>query len=488
MVESPVTGKVLMPTVRPAAPLPLFLVVSALLTLGCGGGEPASQETARSDAPDAASREPPASGTDSLVVGQEARERIRQLAEDEAVARALEHVRADHGRTVDDQVSLAEIPAPPFEEDERAEAYAAMFRAAGADTVHRDDEGNVIAVRRGAAGGRVIVVSGHLDTVFPPGTDVTVSRSADTLFAPGIGDDARGLAVVLAVLRALEAADVETEADVWFVGTVGEEGLGDLRGVKHLFRDDGPPVDVFFSVDGTDLGQIVNRALGSRRYRVTFRGPGGHSWGAFGLANPAHALGRAIENLDGAAGDFVSEGPRTSYNVGRLGGGTAINAIPFEAWMEVDMRSVDQPRLMHLDSLFRARMDSALAEENRGRGEGPELEIEVELVGDRPSGEIPAEAPVVQHAAATALWAGAEPVLERSSTDANIAISRDVPAVTIGGGGEGQGAHSLDEWWRDTGDAHVGIQRVLLLTLAEAGLATPEPVPEEEAPVESGEG
>lgn len=408
---------------------------------------------------------------DGVTARPEVRQEVEELAERPAVRRALEHVEAERERTVRDQVELTEIPAPPFGEEVRGREFAERLREAGADTVWTDEEGNVIGVRHGEGGGETVLLSGHLDTVFPEETDVSVTMDGDTIRAPGIGDDGRGLATVLAVLRAMDAADVRTRGDVWFVGTVGEEGLGDLRGVKHLFREGGPPIDAFISVDGTDPGRVVNQGLGSRRYRVTFEGPGGHSWGAFGLANPAHALGRAIRLFDERADAFTASGARTSYNVGRIGGGTSINSIPFEAWMEVDMRSLSQERLMEIDSIFRRTMREALEEQNELRREGPPMEVDVELVGDRPSGEVSPEAPLVQRAVATAAWMGEEPELQRSSTDSNTPIARGVPAVTVGGGGEGSGAHSLDEWWFDPGDAYRGVQRVLLLVLAQAGVA-----------------
>src|SRR5690606_5459413 len=196
-----------------------------------------------------------------------------------------------------------------------------------------DEVGNVLALRRGTGIPVTVGLAGHLDTVFPEGTDVTVRERGDTLFAPGIGDDTRGLIVVLHVLRALEHAGIRTAADVLFVGTVGEEGLGDLRGVKHLFREGGPRLNAFIAVDGGSDAGITNEALGSRRYRVTFEGPGGHSWGAFGTGNPVHALGRALFMFDTVAARFTAErGPRTSYSTGRIGGGTSVNSIPFEAW------------------------------------------------------------------------------------------------------------------------------------------------------------
>lgn len=392
------------------------------------------------------------------------------LAANPAVRRALEWIEETDSLALADLIYLTEIPAPPFGEGPRAEAYARLLREAGADSVRIDGEGNVLALRRGEGGERTVAIAGHLDTVFPEGTDVTVRERGDTLFAPGIGDDTRGLVVVLSLLRAMEHADLQTADDVLFIGTVGEEGLGDLRGVKHLFRDGGPPIDAFIAVDGGDDEGITSMALGSRRYRVTFHGPGGHSWGAFGTANPAHALGRAIDLFDQEAATLVSEGPRTSYNVGRIGGGTSVNSVPFEAWMEVDMRSVDARRLTTIDSIFRAVVPRALEAENAGRSTGEALTADIDLVGDRPSGETAEDAPLLLRAQAVTAHFGARPELRRSSTDANVPISLGIPAVTIGRGGIGGNAHAPGEWWLPR-EAHRGTQRALLLLVAEAGLA-----------------
>jgi len=396
-------------------------------------------------------------------------EEIAALAADQRVQHAFRVVDELRDRTRADHIALTQIPAPPFNEQARAERFAELLREAGADSVWIDEEGNVLALRRGTEGGNTIVLSGHLDTVFPEGTDVTVRVRGDTLFAPGVGDDTRGLVVVLTVLRAMEAAALETRGDVLFVGTVGEEGLGDLRGVKHLFREGGPEIAAFISIDGSGEEGVTHQALGSRRYRVTVCGPGGHSWGAFGTANPAHALGRAIRLFDERAAAFVAEGPRTSYNVGVIGGGTSVNAVPFEAWMEVDMRSVSEDRLRGIDAIFQAAVREAIAEQNRMRAHGDSLTVELELVGDRPSGEIPLSDPLVQRAAAAIAYFGFEPRPNRSSTDANIPISRGIPAVTLGGGGVGSGAHSLQEWWLDR-DSETAIKRTLLIVLAHAGL------------------
>jgi len=395
---------------------------------------------------------------------------LRRLAERPEVREALRLIERIDPASRDDLITLTQIPAPPFKEEARARQFAEMLRAAGADSVWIDGVGNVLALRRGRGGaGKVVALDGHLDTVFPEGTDVTVRVRGDTLYAPGIGDDTRGLVVVLNVLRALNQARVATQADVLFVGTVGEEGLGDLRGMKHLFGPGGPRIDAFIAVDGGAPSRIVHRGLGSHRYRVTFKGPGGHSWGAFGLANPHHALGRAIHHFVEAADRYTRQGPRTSYNVGILGGGTSVNAIPFEAMMEVDMRSGDPGRLAGIDSLFQQAVRRALEEQNAMRRAGPPLTVDVQLVGDRPSGALDPATPIVQRARAAARYFGLEPSLGDGSTNANIPIARGLPAITIGRGGVGDGAHSPGEWWLDR-DGALAVKNALLVLLAEAGV------------------
>lgn len=395
---------------------------------------------------------------------------LRRLAERADVVQAFRAIEQLEPRSHADLITLTEIPAPPFKEERRARAYAEMLRAAGADSVWIDAEGNVLALRRGRSDDRKVALAGHLDTVFPEGTDVTVKVRGDTLFAPGIGDDTRGLVVVLTVLRALERANVATEADVLFVGTVGEEGLGDLRGVKYLFGERGPGIDGFIAVDGGSPDRIVNQGIGSHRYGVAFRGPGGHSWGAFGLANPHHALGRAITYFVETADPYTRQGPRTSYNVGVINGGTSVNAIPFESSMEVDMRSVSPERLGGVDSLFQRAMRRALDEQNALRRQGPALTLEVKLLGVRPSGTLDPNTPLVQRGQASARYLGLTPQLENGSTDSNIPISRGLPAITIGRGGVGGGTHAPGEWWMNMG-GDIAIKSALLILLAEAGVA-----------------
>ncbi len=411
-----------------------------------------------------------AAQADTPPVAERYEREIAALSVDPRVGAALEHVVSIEPRSRRDLVELTEIPAPPFKEDRRAARFAELLREAGLADVAIDEVGNAIGRRPGRSGERTIAYSAHLDTVFPEGTDVTVRFDGDRLNAPGIGDNTRGLVVVLGVLRALEHAGIRTEADLLFIGNVGEEGLGDLRGVKHLFRDGAPRIDTLIAVDGGETDRIVFGGVGSHRYRITFRGPGGHSWGAFGKANPHHALGRAIALFDQNAPTVTTTGEKTSYNIGRVGGGTSINSIPFESWMEVDMRSGSQAKLDEIDAVLQAAVEQALEEENDGRAEGEALTVDVERVGTRPAAKGDPQAPLVQRAVAATRAYGVEPELRISSTDANLPISIGVPAITMSRGGTGGDAHAPSEWWQND-DGHVAMQIGILTLLAEAGLA-----------------
>lgn len=395
---------------------------------------------------------------------------IAAIQNDQHVQVALQHIVAIEPQSRRDLIELTEIPAPPFGEENRARRFAEMLREAGLRDVIIDDVGNAIGRRPGRSGDRVIAYSAHLDTVFPADTDVTVRFDDEKMYAPGIGDNTRGLVTVLGVLRAMQAANIETDADVLFVGNVGEEGLGDLRGVKHLFRDGAPKIDTLIAVDGGETSRIVYGGVGSHRYRVTLRGPGGHSWGAFGLANPHHALGRAIALFVENAPAVTSVGEKTSYNVGRIGGGTSINSIAFESWMEIDMRSGNQDKLDDIDAVLQAAIEQALQEENAARLDGPELTVDVERVGTRPAAQGNEDWAIVQRAAAATMAFGIEPELRISSTDANLPISKGIPAVTMSRGGMGGNSHAPEEWWQNQ-DGHIGIQIGLITLLAEAGLA-----------------
>ena len=396
---------------------------------------------------------------------------VRVVRSDPAYTAALDHLDRDYDRFVRELVELTEIPAPPFGESARAAAYLRMLREAGLEEVQQDAVGNVMGLRRGASAGLLLAVAAHLDTVFPPETDVTVQRAGTRLTAPGIGDDTAGLAAVLAVIRAMDAAGISTAADILFVGNVGEEGPGDLRGVKHLFRE-GPYRDRitrFISVESGGQTTITNGALGSMRYRVAFRGPGGHSYGAFGLVNPAFAMASAITRFAAIA---VPEAPKTTLSVGIVRGGTSVNSIPFETSIDVDMRSESPEELAKLVEAFLSAMDEAVDEENATRSvaEGP-IVLDMELIGDRPSGLTPARAPLVRAALDAARAFGSEPSLRTSSTDANLPISLGIPAITIGRGGLGGRSHSLDEWVDVEREPTVrGLQVLLTTVLAAAAL------------------
>ncbi len=397
---------------------------------------------------------------------------VGELASTDRVIEAFRLIEELDDWSLDRTIELTEIPAPPFMEESRGRRYAELLEEVGADSVWMDEEGNVIALRQGRSGERTVGFGGHLDTVFPEGMDVSVRQVGDTLFAPGVGDDTRGLVLVLTVLRTMEEAGIETEDDVLFVGTVGEEGLGDLRGMKHIFREGADAPDTWISVDGGRIGGIVSMGLGSVRYRVTIQGPGGHSWGAFGAVNPAHALGRAVSYFQNVADTLTRQGPATSYNVGRIGGGTSINAVPAESWMEVDMRSDSPESLARIEEVFIDAVERALEGENGLRREGPALTVDMDRVGFRPSGAMDPSNSLVQRALATAAEFGSEGELSRSSTDSNIPISMGIPSVTIGRGGIGANAHAPNEYWVNQ-DSHLAIQRALLLLVAEAGLAEP---------------
>jgi acetylornithine deacetylase/succinyl-diaminopimelate desuccinylase-like protein len=386
---------------------------------------------------------------------------VAALAAEPSVRAALDLVRRSEEDTIQEQIRLCEIPAPPFGEAKRAAAYAQAMRAAGLTNVRIDATGNVLGERRGRGLRPHLVLSAHLDTVFPAEVPVRVTRDKNWLRGPGIGDDCRGLAVLLAVVRALNAARVTTEGPITFVGTVGEEGLGDLRGVKALFAGTLRQSDRFVSVDG-DGYVVTNVGVGSRRYRVTFRGPGGHSYENFGRANPASAIGLAVARLTRLEGPAA---PRTTYSVGRIGGGTSVNSIPSEAWMEVDLRSADAAALAQLDAGFQASIRGALEEENgRRRGHDP-LTVSIEQVGNRPAGQSATDSRIVETTIAT-LKALSLPVrLAEGSTDANLPMSLGVPSIAIGGGGVGQDVHSPRESF-DTTDSWRGTQLITLLAVA----------------------
>jgi tripeptide aminopeptidase len=359
---------------------------------------------------------------------------------------ASDYLARDYERFVRELITLTEIAAPPFKENARGAAFLQMLRVSGLADVEIDAEGNVMGIRPGKSADKTtLAVLAHLDTVFPEGMDVRVKRDGTKLRAPGVGDDTRGLALVLTMIRAMDAAHLQTPNDILFVGNVGEEGEGDLRGAKYLllkgkYKD---RIKSFISIDGGDSGNITNGALGSKRYRVTFKGPGGHSYGEFGIVSPSFAMGNAIAKFSRIK---VPEKPKTTFNVGVVGGGTSVNSIPTDMSMDVDMRSESPEALNKLVADFQTVVRDAVEEENAARStkEG-KVVADVKLIGDRPSGETAINSPLVQRATAVLKVFGLTPTYSISSTDSNFPISLGIPAITIGRG-PSERSHALDEW------------------------------------------
>ncbi|HSK63111.1 MAG TPA: M20/M25/M40 family metallo-hydrolase [Pyrinomonadaceae bacterium] len=395
---------------------------------------------------------------------------VRQIATLPEVEHALLFFENNGDAITDEQIRICSIPATPFAEQQRAEYLAERFRQLGLNEVSIDEEGNCLGLFKGRSSSPLIVVSAHLDTVFSDGTDFTVRREGQRLLAPGIADDGCGLVALIAIVQALRSAQIQLAGSLLFVGTVGEEGEGNLRGVRHLLTRgvwSKRKIDAFLSFDGPGLDRITNRALGSRRYRVELTGPGGHSWGDFGLPNPVHAIGRAISRLTAYP---APKDPRTTFNVGSIEGGTSVNAIPARAAMEVDLRSAGEAQLRRLDAFFKRAMKEATDEENNRRRPGdPLLKLQIDLIGERPSGETPADSPLVKLALETTRLLGVEPRLDQSSTDSNLPISLGIPAITLGAGGTSGSSHTLAEWY-DPRDRDRGLKRNLLVALALAGV------------------
>jgi acetylornithine deacetylase/succinyl-diaminopimelate desuccinylase-like protein len=399
-------------------------------------------------------------------------EAVRRLVATPAFAAMVETLAREHERTVEDIVALTEIPSPPFGEAPRAAAYRAMLEAHGLADVETDAEGNVFGRRPGTGNGEVVVLAAHLDTVFPAGTDVRVRREGHRLMAPGIGDDTRSLAVLLAWLRAMDAAGIRTKADLVILGDVGEEGPGDLRGVRRFFAESRyrDRVKAFITVDGPDMTTLVTGGIASRRYRATFRGPGGHSLLDFGIVNPMHAMAQAVLELSRVQ---VPASPRTSHAATVVSGGTSVNAIPNAVALEVDLRSESMDELDRLDRRFQAIVAAAVEAENHARStaDGP-VSVGLTLIGDRPGGQGDRNSDLVRAAVAAHRAHGFDPAFVTSSTDANIPLSLGIPAIRIGSGGEGDRYHSLEEWIDVEPEASVrGMAAGLAAALGIAGVA-----------------
>jgi len=406
---------------------------------------------------------------------------MTDLARRADITAAVQSIRATDEDTLAEQIALSEIPAPSFDEGARGEYMAGLFRRAGLSNVRTDTVGNVLADRpgspdeakpagsmssrgSGASDHPLLVISAHLDTVFPIGTDVTVARTGDRLRGPGISDDARGLATLVALARGLESAHIRTRAPLLFVATVGEEGLGDLRGVKHLFGDGGEARDAagFISLDGAGLDRIVVDGLGSRRYRILVTGRGGHSWVDWGTPNPIHLLSVLATRLMSIE---LSEDPVSTLTIAKIGGGKSINAIPQTAWLEIDTRCADPGEVDRIEAGVRAVLQEA-AHHVQG------LELDIAVIGDRPGASTNSESSLVRAALAATQAIGRDPILALSSTDANVPMAACIPALTIGCGGEAGLAHTTREWYRNVHGPE-GVIRALFTVLLSAGVADP---------------
>jgi len=388
---------------------------------------------------------------------------------DPAVQRAMGAIQSLQAWTLDQQVSICEIPAPPFKEQARAAEFQRRMVSFGYADTRIDTEGNVIA-ELGRGSGPTVLITGHLDTVFPEGTDVRTTRVGDKVAGAGIGDDCRGLAVVLTLARVLKETQVVPQGRLLIVANVGEEGPGNLRGVRHLFtKEFVGKIDFFISVDGAGGGAITARAVGSHRYTVSFEGPGGHSYGAFGMANPMHAMGRAIANI---ADIPVPMRPRTTFNVGIVRGGTSVNTITPLAQMEIDMRSESAEELGKVDALIREAIEKgAAAERARWPSSRATITVKYDTIGIRPTGGQSDDAPIVQTAWKAVEAIGWLPATVASSTDANLPIAMGIPAITINGGGRSTGAHGTEEAYFETSDSYKGPQLALLIVMALVGVA-----------------
>ncbi|HEY7347537.1 MAG TPA: M20/M25/M40 family metallo-hydrolase [Ktedonobacterales bacterium] len=413
-----------------------------------------------------------------------------QLAREGRVAAALGWLREQSEEALAEQIAFCEVPAPPFGEEARGEHLMARLRAEGLDDVRRDAEGNVIARVLSQEEGPSVVVAAHLDSVFPAEVQPRVQRQGQILRAPGIGDNARGLTSMLMLARALRQFGLKPQRPLFLVGTVGEEGAGNLRGVRHLLKKELAPesIGAFLVVDGLHAGYITASGQGVIRERVTCRGPGGHSYVHFGRANPIYALGRALAEIARIAEKLAppraaSGGaslPKATCSVTRIGGGTSINALPEEAWFEIDLRAADTQKLIEVHQAYRAAVELAVRTEH-GRGAFDQsgnvaetLALTFTVLGERPAGRMTPDAPLVLAALAAARHVtGGAHLGEPGSCDVNIPLSLGVPGVVIGGGGDGGDTHALTEWY-DATNSFQGPQLLLLLSLMAAGLADAE--------------
>jgi tripeptide aminopeptidase len=395
------------------------------------------------------------------------------ITSDPRVRQALAKLASEAPSVTEEQIRITEIPAPSFRESLRGTHLAKLLSDAGLK-VHTDQAGNVIGERAGSAKGELVLITAHLDTVFPAGTDVHVRRDGAKLFAPGISDNGTGLATLPALARILRDNKLETRSSILFAADVGEEGEGNLRGIRKLIETYRKQLRYVIALDGASIDYVTTAALASRRVEITLSGPGGHSWSDFGVPNPINALARAIALFLRTP---APESPRTTFNVGSMEGGTSVNSIPAKATIKVDLRSESEPEILKLETALRRAVQSGVDEEMQSAREhgvagGAGLSIDVKVLGVRPGGELAENSPLLAAVNAADDYLGNRARIERSSTDANIPLSLGIPAIAIGAGGTSGGAHSLQEWYDPTG-REVGMQRVLLTLLQVAGLNPP---------------
>ncbi|HRH40909.1 MAG TPA: M20/M25/M40 family metallo-hydrolase [Pyrinomonadaceae bacterium] len=390
------------------------------------------------------------------------------LANSPNVKTALDYIKSIEPNTIEEQIKITEIASPTFKEQKRAEYFKQRFTELGLKNVRIDKVGNVIGERMGTGGANApnLVLAAHLDTVFD-NPEVKVSCNGNIIKGLGISDDGRGLTVLLAIAQTLEKQKIKTQGNIIFVANVGEEGLGDLYGTRHLFNEElKGKITHFISIDGSGL-TVTTAAVGSFRYRVTFTGAGGHSYGAFGLPNPIHAIGRLIEKVSRFQ---VPEKPKTTFNVGKIEGGTSVNSIARTATLEMDMRSESAEELAKLDGEFKKAAQVSLEEENARWTNPRKLTVEIKPIGNRPTGSQSPNSPIIKLAASADKVFKIKSEFTATSTDSNIPISLGIPAITIDGGGKGSGEHSIDEQF-DSTDSHLGSQRGLLIVLGVVGVA-----------------
>jgi len=371
------------------------------------------------------------------------------------------------------QQQLAKIPAPPFGEQLRSEWMLERFLELGLEQVRTDEAANVFGIRP-ATGNRYVALSAHIDTVFPAGTPLNVRQQGSRLYGPGVSDNAAGVVAMLGIAAAISRSRVRHTAPILFVANVGEEGEGDLRGMRHIFADRHWLDSIAFNLvlDGAGNDTIVAEALGSRRFEVIVRGPGGHSWSDFGTPNPIVVLARAIESFRQTP---LPVSPKTTFNIGVIRGGTSVNSIPESASMRVDIRSTSTAEIERLERALRLGLDTAVADETKGMSQSAKaralgLSAEIVTIGNRPGGELPPEARILQVIRSVDAYLGNVAQVQRASTDANIPLSLGREAIAIGGGGTGGGAHTLQEWFDCTG-RDFGLKRILLTLLALTGVS-----------------